>query len=106
MADIKKEKKKRKSNIVLIIIFFAIGFYGIFSCVKEIKTSFDLKGEIKADEQLLSDLKSQKEELEKDKTNLENPDYIVRYARGKYMVTNGDGEQVFKLPETDSDSNE
>ena len=40
-----------------------------------------------------------KEELIEKKKNLENPEYLLRYARGKYLVTKDDGEQVFKLPE-------
>ncbi|MEG1638176.1 MAG: septum formation initiator family protein, partial [Erysipelotrichaceae bacterium] len=57
------------------------------------------KKEIADSEAELNKLNKENGELTKTKKNLEDPEYVKRYARGKYMVTKGeDGEQVFKLP--------
>ena len=42
-------------------------------------------------------LSSQKKELSAQKEKLKDPEYVKRYARGKFLVIKK-GEQVFKLP--------
>lgn len=64
--------------------------------------TFHLKQEISNNEQMITDLQDQKDGLAQQKTNLEDPDYVKRYARGKYMVSKP-GEQVFKLPSKNAD---
>ena len=51
---------------------------------------------------MISSLESQQKDLKKRKENLEDPEYVKRYARGKFMVSKP-GEQIFKLPSKSDD---
>ena len=73
--------------------------YFTTNSIKEITQIFTLKASIAEALQEQEDLLQKKEELQEKKKDLENPEYLLRYARGKYLVTKDDGEQVFKLPE-------
>ncbi len=68
----------------------------IYSGLKEVKTTADIRNTIQNDVEESAALDEKKEELETKKDNLTNPDYIEYLARGKYLVTK-DGEQVFKF---------
>ena len=70
-------------------------------------TTMNLRKEITESESAISSLETQKEQLTDEKNKLNDPEYVKRFARGKYMVSKP-GEQVFKLPskntaETDKD---
>ena len=65
-------------------------------------TTFRLKKEISTSEEMISSLESQQKDLKKRKENLEDPEYVKRYARGKFMVSKP-GEQIFKLPSKSDD---
>lgn len=78
-------------GIIASIVFFAINIYTKFEETLKYQT-LKTQQEEKI-EQLQEDEKLLKEEKEK----LENPDYILRYARGKFLLT-GEGETIIKLP--------
>lgn len=59
--------------------------------------TIQLKKEISSSQKMVEDLENQKTSLTKEKANLENPDYVKRFVRGKYLVSKP-GEQVFILP--------
>ena len=63
------------------------------------------KDEITSSEEMINSLENQKDDLSKEKQNLENPEYVKRFARGKYMVSKP-GEQVFKLPAKNNDDDD
>ena len=46
----------------------------------------------------LTSLKEKEEELKVDANKLQNPDYIARYAREKYLYSK-DGEFILQIPE-------
>ena len=46
----------------------------------------------------LTDLKDKEAELRVDVDKLQDPDYIARYAREKYLYSK-DGEFIIKIPE-------
>lgn len=79
----------------MVVIFVA--FFLIWAACQDVIMTLSLKKEISSSEKMITDLESQKNTLSKEKTNLENPEYVKRFARGKYMVSKP-GEQVFKLP--------
>lgn len=95
----KHTKKRSKAFVLTMTVMVLVSLFCIYSIMKEINTTFSLKSQISQSTTLLKNLKSEKSKLKKEKKNLEDPDYLVRYARGKYMVTKNDGEQVFKLPD-------
>ena len=98
MAKNKKNKKKLKrmlflgmSSIAIIIgTTYTIGKYWV-----EIYDKYREKNEL--DEKLAS-LKEKEEELRVDVNKLQDPDYIARYAREKYLYSK-DGEFIIKIPE-------
>ena len=51
-------------------------------------------------------LEAEKESLEEEIENLNDVEYIVRYARAKYLATKDDGEQIFTITEEEEDSEE
>ena len=93
----KKSKSKRRILLLgftsLVIIFtttFTIGKYWI-----EIFEKYKEKKELEVE---LTALKEKEEELKVDANKLQNPEYVARYAREKYMYSK-DGEYILKIPE-------
>jgi len=92
-----KVKAKRRmfvlgltSIFIIIAMTFTIGKYWveIFEKHKE-KSNLDKE---------LTTLKEKEEELKVDANKLQNPDYIARYAREKYLYSK-DGEFILQIPE-------
>ena len=101
MAQRKKSLKTKKmqrrmllfgvsSFIIIIATTFTIGRYWV-----EI---YDKYQENKYLETKLVDLKDKELELRLDAERLQDPDYIARYAREKYLYSK-DGEFIIKIPE-------
>lgn len=94
----KKSKKKAKRMLILglgsiaIIVFttFTIGKYWV-----EIYEKYQEKKEL---EKTYVSLKEKEAELKVDADKLQDPDYIARYAREKYLYSK-DGEFILKIPE-------
>ncbi len=98
MAKIKKKVKPRKraimialgSVIVIVAVTLSIGKYWV-----EIIEKYQEKQEL---EQELTALKEKEEELQVDANKLQNPDYVARYAREKYLYSK-EGEYILQIPE-------
>ena len=93
----KKVKAKRRilflgltSVIIIFAMTFTIGKYWV-EIIDKYKEKKDLEKE-------LTSLKEKEEELKVDANKLQNPDYIARYAREKYLYSK-DGEYILKIPE-------
>lgn len=78
------------SLIVIVVMTFTIGRYWV-----EI---FDKYQEKKKLEEELAQLEAKEEELRLDASKLQDPDYVARYAREKYLYSK-DGEFIIKIPE-------
>lgn len=97
MVDLKRKKIKRKI-IIIFIIYVVIGgiliqnigstSYQIFLKIKE-KREFTNK---------INLLKEKEEELKGTVVKLQNPDYVARYAREKYLFSK-DGEIIIRIPD-------
>lgn len=92
-----KVKKHRRvvflgfgSILIIVFMSYTLGKYWI-----EI---FDKYREKKELEKELISLKEKEEELKVDANKLQNPDYIARYAREKYLYSK-DGEYILQIPE-------
>ena len=59
---------------------------------------FDKYKEKKSLDEELTSLKEKEEELKVDANKLQNPDYVARYAREKYLYSK-DGELILQIPE-------
>ena len=80
------------SIVLIVALCLAVG-----SCWAEIISKYNEKRDL---EKKLVDLKDQEEELKADVKKMQDPDYVARYAREKYLYSK-DGEYVIQLPEDD-----
>ena len=91
----KKNNKKAKKRIFLSFIFFGaiIGSlsYSFFTNVGKIV-------EMQALNVKLPDLKDEEEALNSDIKKLNDPDYVARYAREKYLYSKN-GELIIRIPD-------
>lgn len=92
-------KKNNVKRLVLLICLVMSGIL-VYSIYGDFKTTVDLRKKIATSDQTIEELQTQIQDLEKEKENLGNPEYVKRFARGKYMVSK-EGEQLFKLPSSE-----
>jgi len=78
------------SVVIIGATTFTIGKYWI-----EIFEKYKEKNQL---EEELTSLKEKEEELKVDANKLQNPDYIARYAREKYLYSK-EGEFILQIPE-------
>ena len=98
MAKYKKKLKPRKRAIFLalgsvatiVVVTFSIGKYWV-----EIFEKYQEKQELELE---LTALKEKEEELQVDANKLQNPDYVARYAREKYLYSK-EGEYILQIPD-------
>ena len=76
--------------ILVAVIFTSVGSYWV-QIAEKYKEKNRLEEEIIA-------LKEKEEELKVDVERLEDPDYVARYAREKYMYSK-EGEIILRLPD-------
>ena len=77
----------------LLIIFattFTVGKYWI-EIIEKYREMSSLENE-------MIDLREEEEKLKADANKLQNPDYIARYAREKYLYSK-EGEYILQIPE-------
>ena len=99
MAKRKKAvKKARRRMLVLGVGAIAIIFAMTFTIGKYWIEIFDKYQEKKTLDKELTSLKEKEEELKVDANKLQNPDYVARYAREKYLYSK-DGEYILQIPE-------
>ena len=98
MAKSKAKTKSRRrmlflgltSVVVIVSTTFTIGKYWV-----EIYDKYQEKEQL---EKKLISLKNKEKKLKVDANKLQDPDYIARYAREKYLYSK-DGEFILKIPE-------
>ena len=99
MATKKRNRKKRvrrmlllgfASLVIIITMVLTIGKYWV-----EIYDKYKEKGEL---EKKLAQLQLEEKTLKLDADKLQDPDYVARYAREKYLYSK-DGEFIIKIPE-------
>ncbi len=97
----KKTNKRAKKRIFLFFIVFGtiIGSlsYSLFSNINKI---MQIRKEKKELESELSELKDEEDVLNLDIKRLEDPEYVARYAREKYLYSK-DGELIIRIPDDD-----
>ncbi|MBE6157732.1 MAG: septum formation initiator family protein [Firmicutes bacterium] len=94
----KKKSKKRKRLFSLVLISLAIIGFTTFTIGKYWVEIYDKYREKKELEKEYVTLKEKEAELKVDANKLQDPDYIARYAREKYLYSK-DGEFILKIPE-------
>ena len=104
-----KSKNTRKSKIskkakLRILLFFII-FGGIigslsYSFFSNVGKMIEINNEKHELQNKLVSLKDEEEVLNSDIKKLEDPEYVARYAREKYLYSK-DGELIIRIPNDD-----
>lgn len=90
---------KRRLFLLFAIFVLLVSYmgYSTFSYWKQIYKNKREKNEL---EEKYKKLLNEKEVLETDVVKLQDPDYVAKYAREKYLYTK-DGELVIKIVDND-----
>ena len=98
MAKNTSRKKARRRMLFLGLLSIIVIFAMTFTIGKYWVEIFEKYGEKNELDKELTALKEKEEELKVDAKKLQNPDYIARYAREKYLYSK-DGEFILQIPE-------
>lgn len=98
MAKYKKRMRLKKRSIMLCLLSIMVIVFTTFSIGKYWVEIYDKYQEKKDLERELTSLKEKEEILQVDANKLQDPDYIARYAREKYLYSK-DGEFILQIPE-------
>lgn len=93
-----KKKKIKRRLVILSCVYIAIGIVlieNIASTSYQIYQKFIEKRDLTNE---ISKLKEEEEELNGTVTKLQDPDYVARYAREKYLYSK-DGEIIIRIPD-------
>ena len=93
-----KRKKVRKKIVLIALLYFSLGVILFQSVGNTIYDIYNKQKEKKELTSVLNDLKEKEEELKATVTKLQDPDYVARYAREKYLYSK-DGEIIIRIPE-------
>ena len=97
MKNTQKTKIKRKI-LLISLIYIVIGAV----LVQNIgSTSYQIYNKMKEKKEFtnkITELKEKEEELKGTVTKLQDPDYVARYAREKYLYSK-DGEIIIRIPD-------
>lgn len=98
MAKGASKRKARKRMLLLGLSSFFIIFAMTFTIGKYWIEIFEKYQEKKSLDKELISLKEKEEELKLDANKLQNPEYVARYAREKYLYSK-DGEYILQIPD-------
>ena len=98
----RKKKTKSRARVCLFVPICAVAIIAIFTVGNYWVQIFEKYQEKEALEEKMLTLREKEAELKVDVEKLEDPDYIARYAREKYMYSK-DGEIILRLPEEDEE---
>ncbi len=100
-----KKKVSRKAKrrftaltclLVAIVIALGTGFFSNWAIIIENKRQVALLSEE------YNEMVDKQKSLESEVTKLQDPDYVARYAREKYLYSK-DGELIIRIPESDAE---
>ncbi len=101
MKEMRKKKNPLQWKFAFVPITMISGML-LFESAQEVQTYFSLKAAVKENAVLLEQAADEQTQLEDQRRNLTNPDYLEFVARGKYHVSR-QGEQVFVFPSLDEE---
>lgn len=94
----KTRQKVKRKFFIIALIYIALGAILIQSVGSTFYQIYVKTKEKKEFEKELLELKDKEEELKATVTKLQDPDYIARYAREKYLYSK-DGEIIIRIPD-------
>ena len=80
-----KKKKIKKNLLFFTLLYLIVGFILVESVLSTFYNIYSKTKEKKTLEKQLIELKEKEEELNGTVTKLQDPDYVARYAREKYL---------------------
>lgn len=95
----KQSKSKLRKRMIVFMPICLVIIAGVFTAIGNYWVQ--IAGKYQEKEELNSrmiSLREKEAELKVDVNKLEDPDYVARYAREKYMYSK-DGELIIRLPE-------
>lgn len=99
MSNVKKKRKMKKMNYhVRNAILLTCSVFFLYTAIKELTTTKQLKDDINKAQEYALQIEKERSDLEKQKEMLQDPNYVINYARGKLLISQ-DGEQIFSLDE-------
>ena len=93
-----KRKKTRRKLFMISLVYIVLGAILINNVGSTMYQIYNKTKEKKAFEKELLELKDKEEELKATVTKLQDPDYVARYAREKYLYSK-DGEIIIRIPD-------
>lgn len=93
-----KQKHIKRKLVLVTLVFLVVGGILLKSIVQTSIQIYDKRKEKKEFIQMLENLKEKEDELNSTVTKLQNPDYVARYAREKYLYSK-DGEIIIRIPD-------
>ena len=93
-----KRKKVKRKMLIISIIYLVFGITLLDNVGKTMYQIYQKSKEKKDFETQLVELKEKEEELKATVTKLQDPDYVARYAREKYLYSK-DGEIIIRIPD-------
>lgn len=94
---LKRAKRRLVSLILVFLIILVVVSFGMFKVWLQI---IDNNNTIELLSKQYNDLLVQEEQLKSDVNKLQDPDYVARYAREKYLYTK-DGELIIRIPKSE-----
>ncbi len=93
-----KRKKIRRNFVIITLIYLVLGFLLMQTVVKTAYELYTKSKEKREFQEELSVLKEKEDELKGQVNKLQDPDYIARYAREKYLYSKA-GEIIIRIPD-------
>ena len=95
---VKRKSESTGKFILICLIFIGIISYLCFNLFSSLNKINDINHEKKELESRIVSLQEEEKKLEADIQKLQDPTYIARYAREKYLYSK-DGELIIRLPD-------
>ena len=93
-----KKKAARKRFIMFLLLYIVVGAVLVQNTGSSFIQIYEKNKEKRQFKEELAKLKDKEDELKGTVTKLQDPDYIARYAREKYLYSK-DGEIIIRIPE-------
>ena len=93
-------KKARRRLLLLIVLFLGLLSYVSINLFRVWLQVIDNNSTIASLTSQYDELMEQEKQLKSDVSKLQDPNYVARYAREKYLYTK-DGELIIKMPKSE-----
>ncbi len=91
-----KKKKDKKKKFFITCLCFLLNVYFLYSLFSVWKQIYDKKSESKKLSVQLVNLQEKEEELKVEVNKLNDPEYVAKYAREKFLYS-GENEYIIQI---------